>query len=220
VKLPGSHLMAFSNPAFLHDGPADGPVLLLAHGAGAPMDSVFMNGMAGLLADLGVHVVRFEFAYMAARRTDGKRRPPPPMPGLIEEFQQVMSGIGACSLFIGGKSMGGRVASMIAADPRFNGVISGLVCLGYPFHPPGKPEKLRTQHLASINCPGLTVQGERDPFGNAADLSGYELPPQMDVFWCPLGNHDLVPPKKSGLTARENWALAAQAVSGFIGNNR
>lgn len=212
--------MAISNPAFLHNGPADGPVLLLAHGAGAPMDSAFMNEMAGLLADLGVQVVRFEFAYMAARRTDGKRRPPTPMPGLIDEFQQAISAIGAGSLFIGGKSMGGRVASMIAADRQLNRGISGLVCLGYPFHPPGKPEKLRTRHLASISCPGLIVQGERDPFGNVADLSGYELPPQMEVFWSPLGNHDLVPPRKSGLTARENWTLAAEAMSGFIGIHR
>lgn len=208
--------MALSNPAFLHDGPADGPVLLLAHGAGAAMDSAFMNEMAGLLAGLGVHVVRFEFAYMAARRTDGKKRPPPRMPSLIEEFQQVISGFGTGPLFIGGKSMGGRVASMIAADSQLNDGVSGLVCLGYPFHPPGKPEKLRTQHLASINCASLIVQGERDPFGNVADVSGYELPAQMQVFWSSFGNHDLVPPKKSGLTARENWTLAAQAVSDFI----
>ena len=211
--------MVLAKPALLHDGPAGGPVLLLAHGAGAPMDSAFMNEMAGLLAGQGVHVVRFEFAYMAARRADGKRRPPTRMPGLIEEFQQVIAAIDAGPLFIGGKSMGGRVASMIAADAQPGDGISGLVCLGYPFHPPGKPEKLRTQHLSSIRCPSLIVQGERDPFGNVADVSGYELPAQMGVFWSPFGNHDLVPPKKSGLTAQENWTLAAQAVSGFINSN-
>lgn len=206
-------------PDFLHDGPADGPVLVLAHGAGAPMDSVFMNEMAGLLASLGVHVVRFEFAYMAARRGDGKKRPPSRMPGLIEELQHVMSGFDARPLFIGGKSMGGRVASMIAADPRHGDEVSGLVCLGYPFHPPGKPENLRTQHLSSIRCPSLVVQGERDPFGNVADVATYELPERMEIFWSSFGSHDLVPPKKSGLTARENWTLAAKAVSDFVHNN-
>ena len=211
--------MANSKPVFLRDGPADGPVLVLAHGAGAPMDSGFMNEMAGLLAQRGVHVVRFEFAYMAARRADGKRRPPPRLPGLIEEFREVISQFGPGPLFIGGKSMGGRVASMIASDPQPGESMAGLVCLGYPFHPPGKPEKLRTQHLPSIRCPSLIVQGERDPFGNVADVSGYELPAQMQVFWSSFGNHDLVPPKKSGLTGPENWALAAQAVSDFIDSN-
>ncbi len=211
--------MANSKPVLLRDGPADGPVLVLAHGAGAPMDSGFMNEMTGLLAQRGVRVVRFEFAYMAARRVDGKRRPPPRLPGLIEEFREVVSQFRAGPLFIGGKSMGGRVASMIAADPQPGESVAGLVCLGYPFHPPGKPEKLRTQHLPSIRCRSLIVQGERDPFGNVADVSGYELPGQMQVFWSRFGNHDLVPPKKSGLTGPENWALAAQAVSDFINSN-
>ena len=211
--------MAPSNPTLLHDGPADGPVLVLAHGAGAPMDSAFMTEMAGLLAGHGVHVVRFEFAYMAARRADGKKRPPSRMPGLIEEFQQVMSGFAQGPLFIGGKSMGGRVASMIAADTQLSDGVSGLVCLGYPFHPPGKPESLRTQHLPAIQCPSLVVQGERDPFGNMADVPGYELPPQMEVFWSSFGNHDLVPPKKSGLTAHGNWTLAAHAVAEFVDKN-
>jgi len=183
------------------------------------MDSAFMNEMAELLAGLGVHVVRFEFAYMAARRADGKKRPPPRLPGLIEEFQQVMSGCSAGPLFIGGKSMGGRVASMIAADPQLNDAVSGLICLGYPFHPPGKPENLRTRHLVSISCPSLIVQGERDPLGNVADVSGYELPAKMEIFWSSFGNHDLVPPKRSGRTGPENWTQAAQAVSGFIDNN-
>ncbi|WP_108881663.1 alpha/beta fold hydrolase [Anderseniella sp. Alg231-50] len=203
----------------LQDGPATGPILLLAHGAGAPMDSDFMTEMAGLLAGCGVHVVRFEFAYMRARRTDGKRRPPPRMPGLIDEFQQVMSRFPDGPVFIGGKSMGGRVASMIAADPQDGSNIAGLACLGYPFHPPGKPDSLRTQHLPAITCPALIVQGERDPFGNKDDVAGYELPANMQVFWSASGNHDLTPPKKSGRTAQENWTEAAQAISGFIDGN-
>lgn len=211
--------MLLPKPGLLHDGPADGPVLVLAHGAGAPMDSVFMSEMAGLLAHHNVHVVRFEFAYMAARRSDGKKRPPTRMPGLIEELQQVIAGFNTGPLFIGGKSMGGRVASMVAADSVLGDEVAGLVCLGYPFHPPGKPESLRTRHLSAIRCPSLVVQGERDPFGNVADVATYELPEQMEIFWSSCGNHDLVPPKRSGLSAAENRSLAAQAMSDFIHKN-
>ena len=118
--------MDLPEPGLLHDGPDDGPVLVLAHGAGAPMDSTFMSTMAEFLGGRGIHVVRFEFAYMAARRTDGKKRPPPRMPGLIEEFQQVMSRLGPGPVFIGGKSMGGRVASMVAADPMSADAVGGL----------------------------------------------------------------------------------------------
>ncbi len=209
-----------SAPApLLHDGPADGPVLLLAHGAGAPMDSDFMTDMAGLLAGFGIQVVRFEFAYMQARRADGKRRPPPRMPGLIEEFRRVISRFPDTAVFIGGKSMGGRVASMIAADPQSGTDIAGLVCLGYPFHPPGKPDSLRTQHLPEIKRPALIVQGERDPFGNKDDVSGYNLPENMQVFWSAFGNHDLAPPKRSGRTVEENRGAAAKAVADFISAN-
>lgn len=200
----------------LHDGPENGPVLVLAHGAGAPMDSGFMTQMAGLLARSGIHVVRFEFAYMHARRTDGKRRPPSRMPGLVEEFRQVLTQIRQGPVFIGGKSMGGRVASMMAADEQTGDAIAGLVCLGYPFHPPGKPESLRTQHLPAIRCPTLIVQGERDPLGNVRDVAGYDLPAHIQLVWSPFGNHDLAPPKRSGLSVEENWQAAALAIAAFI----
>ncbi len=179
-----------------------------------------MTEMARLIGDRGVHVARFEFAYMAARRTDAKKRPPSRLPILIEEYRHVLSQLASQTaspkLFIGGKSMGGRVASLLASEPDLSGSISGLVCLGYPFHPPGKPDNLRTGHLADLQCPSLVVQGERDPFGNVDEIPGYPLPASMTVHWAASGNHDLVPPKKSGLTAQQNWTDAADAVADFV----
>jgi predicted alpha/beta-hydrolase family hydrolase len=195
-------------------------MLVLAHGAGAPMDSVFMSDIARMISGHGVHVVRFEFSYMAARRADGKKRPPSRVPVLIDEFRQILhhlwSAHDAGQLYIGGKSMGGRVASMLAAEREQIEGLAGLVCLGYPFHPPGKPDKLRTAHLPDLPCPSLIVQGERDPFGNADEVPGYTLPASMAVHWAPCGNHDLVPPKKSGFTAQQNWTQAAGVIAAFM----
>lgn len=200
----------------LHDGPAAGPQLVLAHGAGAPMDSGFMQAMAGLLAARGVHVIRFEFTYMAARRSGGGRKPPPRMPQLLQEYRAVLAGLEEGPVFIGGKSMGGRAASMLAAEPDAPDNIAGLVCLGYPFHPPGKPDQLRTAHLGDVGCPALIVQGERDPFGAIDEVAAFDLPAGIGVHWCPAGNHDLEPPKRSGHTAQANWQMAADAISAFV----
>ena len=200
----------------LHHGPETGPTLVLAHGAGAPMDSDFMNDMADRLAARGLHVVRFEFAYMAARRTHGKRTPPARMPQLLQEYHAVLELIAAGPVFIGGKSMGGRAASMLAAQADAPAAIAGLVCLGYPFHPPGRPESLRTAHLANLRCPALIVQGERDPFGTAEEVPGLALPPSIAFHWCPAGNHDLVPPNRSGHSAQDNLAAAAKAIADFV----
>lgn len=200
----------------LHDGPSGAPVLVLAHGAGAPMDSPFMNTIASLLAERAIHVVRFEFAYMAARRTGEGRKPPSRMPKLLEEYRSLLDRLGNAPVFIGGKSMGGRAASMLAADPALAEGVAGVVCLGYPFHPPGKPGSLRTAHLGGVACPMLVVQGERDPFGNRDVVSSYDLPSTIRLHWCPAGDHDLKPPKRSGHTAQENVALAADAVAAFI----
>lgn len=201
----------------LRDGPGNGALLVLAHGAGAPMDSSFMQAIAGLLAARGVHVVRFEFAYMAARRAGGGRKPPSRMPQLLQEYRSVLGGVANASrVFIGGKSMGGRVASLLAADGAQNCNVSGLVCLGYPFHPPGKPDKLRTAHLPDLACPALIVQGERDPFGTREEVSAYALPASIAFHWCPAGNHDLAPPKRSQFTAQANLVSAADAIAAFM----
>ena len=162
---------------FLFDGADNAPVtILLAHGAGAPMDSMSMEATAKALVTANFRVVRFEFGYMAARRTSDSRKPPPRAEVLKPEYMKAVAELGATgALVIGGKSMGGRVASMIADDLYSAKRIAGLLCLGYPFHPPGKPEQLRTKHLAGLMTPTLVCQGTRDEFGTREEVPGYTL---------------------------------------------
>ncbi|MCB1022939.1 MAG: alpha/beta hydrolase [Acidobacteria bacterium] len=187
--------------------------LILAHGAGAPMDSPFMNVIAGGCAAQGILVSRFEFPYMAMRRVDGKRRGPGSALKLLDFFREIVkTSAGKLPLFIGGKSMGGRIASMIADEPG----LAGIICLGYPFHPPGRPEKLRTGHLEEIKIPTLIVQGERDPFGTPDDVAQYKLSKKIKVVWAPDGDHSLKPRKLSGHTEDENLNLAVNEITRFI----
>lgn len=205
----------------LHTGPETASaVLLLAHGAGAAMDSPFMTAVATLLAARGVATVRFEFAYMSDRRQGGKRRPPPKAETLIGAYHDAIAAVRATlrppqKLLIGGKSMGGRVASLIAEDLFSSGAIRGLVALGYPFHPPAKPTELRTAHLAALACPALFVQGERDPFGTRSEVEAYALSPTIQFHWASDGDHDLGPRGGSGFTRKGNLATAADAVAAF-----
>jgi hypothetical protein len=184
------------------------------------MTSPFLETITGMLVQRGLQVSRFEFDYMAARRQGGKRRPPPRAEKLVGEYTSAVGALldmGAARqrLLIGGKSLGGRVASL-AADQLFEaGDIRGLVCLGYPFHPPGKPDRLRTAHLETIVCPTLIVQGERDPFGSRAEVEGFALSPAVRLAWASDGDHDLGPRGSSGFTRSENLALAADAIDAF-----
>lgn len=202
--------------------PADGPVsatLLLAHGAGAAMDSPFMNEIARLLAQRGIEVMRFEFPYMASRRATGKRRPAPKAETLQGAFEAAIlasAGVAQGPLSIGGKSMGGRVASLVADRAFAQGQVKALVCLGYPFHPPGMPEQTRVAHLEHLACPALIVQGERDPFGARAEVEGYRLAPAIQVTWIGDGDHDLGPRGSSGFTRKGNLAAAADAVTALL----
>ena len=182
---------------FLFNGPEDAAVtLLLAHGSGAPMDSAAMSAAASALADAGLRVARFEFSYMAARRTDGSRRPPPKAEMLNPEFRDAVTTLYAKGkLVIGGKSMGGRVASMVADSLYAEGSICGLLCLGYPFHPPEKPTQPRTAHLTTLKTPTLICQGTRDPFGTSDEVPAYGLAPSIRLLWLEDGDHDLKPRK-------------------------
>lgn len=196
---------------FLSDGPDDADLtLLLAHGAGAPMDSRWMNVIAELLAEHQVRTARFEFDYMASRRT-GQRKGQPRAEAVMDEYRAAVDEIGG-RVAVGGKSFGGRVASMIADS--VNAV--AVVALGYPFHPPGKPDKLRTEHLMTLQTPMVVCQGERDPFGPLTEVPTYGLPAQIEVQWAPDGDHSLKPRKASGRTEEQNLREAAVAIEAFL----
>jgi len=199
----------------IRDGPENAQVtLILAHGAGAPMDSPFMDAFATLLGERGIAVARFEFAYMAGRRTGSSKRPPPRAEKLVEEFDAALDAIGSRGpTIIGGKSLGGRVASLAASRAESETRYCGVLCLSFPFHPPKRPEKLRTNALADVTVPILICQGTRDPFGNVDEVMTYDLPSQTRFFWAPDGDHDLVPRKATGLSAHDNWIAAADAIS-------
>lgn len=208
---------------FLFDGPDKADVtILLAHGAGAPMDSPSMTAAAKALAEAGFRVARFEFDYMAARRSGASRPPPPRAEKLNPQYLAAIDALGAAgTLIIGGKSMGGRVASMVADALFESGRISGLLCLGYPFHPPGKPEQLRTGHLVDLKTPALIVQGTRDEFGTREEVSAYRLSPAIDLLWLEDGDHDLKPRKRiSGFSAADHLGTMAEAVSAWAGRLR
>ncbi len=199
---------------YLIEGPADADTtFLFAHGAGAPMDSGFMNRVAAGIAARGVRVVRFEFPYMAKRRSEGKRGAPDREPVLRARWTQLVSDFGGGPrVAVGGKSMGGRIASMISDEVGAR----ALVCFGYPFHPPGQPGKLRTKHLAALRTPALVLQGTRDAFGVPEEVAGYGLSSAIRVHWIENGDHSLKPPARSGRTEAGNVEEAIAAAADFL----
>jgi predicted alpha/beta-hydrolase family hydrolase len=174
-----------------------GVTLILGHGAGANQTSGFMTTFARAFAARGIDVVTFNFLY-----TEQGRNAPDRADKLEACYRAVIDAVrkklGDDRLFIGGKSMGGRIASQVAAQ----GVegLSGLVFLGYPLHPPGNPEKLRAAHLAQIKKPMLFVQGERDTFGTPDELRPIikKLKPVPKIYPIALGDHSFAVPKKAG----------------------
>lgn len=197
--------------------PAGPPLatLLLAHGAGAGMDSPFMEQLAEALARRDIRTLRFDFPYMVQARAEGRRRPPNPAPVLLEHWRAMVATWRAAEsapLWLAGKSMGGRMASLLADDLG----ATGLVCLGYPFHPAGKPERLRTEHLATLATPTLIVQGERDALGTRTEVAGYALAPTLEVQWIATADHDLKPLKSSGLSQTQALVETAAWVAAFV----
>lgn len=173
--------------------------VLLMHGAGAPMDSEWMLCVTETMAERGLTVYRAEFDYMAQRRVDGKKRPPPRADKLLGELSVLIEQLPSATgpLILAGKSMGGRLASMLAADPKAPEV-AAVWALGYPFHPPGKPERMRTAHFAELRCPLHILQGTRDPMGDHDQVSHLMADPdwphdRVTLNWIEDGNHDLRP---------------------------
>jgi len=200
-------------PAFLFDGPKTAKLtLVLAHGAGAPMDSPFMETFAKGVAKAGIRVARFEFPYMAERRKSGKKRPPDSLNALLASFRSAVSAFAGKTFAVGGKSMGGRIASMMADEAD----AGALVCLGYPFHPPGNPKKIRTEHLYKLKTPTLILQGTRDPFGKPDDIKALKLPKAIQVRWLEDGEHSFKPRKASGRTEEQNLAEAIEEAVRFL----
>lgn len=194
------------------NGPAKARLtVILAHGAGAAMDTPFMTFFAEGLAKKGIRVGRFEFPYMAARR-EGKRLPPDREPVLLDCWRAVAAEL-KTPFVIGGKSMGGRMASLVADEVG----AAALLCLGYPFVGVGGKENLkRTAHLAKLKTPALICQGTRDPMGNAAFVSALPLSRKIHMFWAEDGDHDLSPRKASGRTHAQNLAGALDAAGRFL----
>ncbi|MFC5076850.1 Alpha/beta hydrolase family protein [Vibrio thalassae] len=195
------------------DGPEDGPLFLFAHGAGAGMDHEFMQDVSTRLAEKGVRVARFNFPYMEKRALDGKKRPPDRAPKLLEAMTAVIEEVAdGQPIVIGGKSMGGRMASMLSEHP----MVKSIACLGFPFHPPGKPENYKGAHLATIEKPILIIQGERDTFGKFEEFEQFEFSNQVSSSFIPDGDHSFKPRKSSGFTEAQNRQLAVDRLALFI----
>jgi predicted alpha/beta-hydrolase family hydrolase len=199
---------------FLFDGPTTADrTLVLAHGAGAPMDSTFMRIVAQEVAASGIRVARFEFPYMRRRRETGRRGAPDAPAVLLQSWRDAIGELGSPDrLIVGGKSMGGRIASLVADEAA----VRGLVCLGYPFHPPGDPAKTRTRHLQALTTPTLIVQGERDSFGGREEVARYKLSREIRIEWIADGDHSFKPRKSSGRSEAENLRTAIEVVVSFV----
>lgn len=200
-------------PVFQFDGPKAAPITLaLAHGAGAAMDSPFMEYFANGLAERRYRLARFEFPYMAERRATGKKTPPDRQPILLDTWLSVIDHIGPEQLVIGGKSMGGRMASMVADQSS----VRGLVALGYPFYGAGLADKPRIEHLKTLKTSTLICQGERDPMGSRDVISQLTLSQSIRYHWVGDGDHSLKPRKKSGRTEEQNLSETLNAIDAFI----
>lgn len=194
-------------------------LVIFAHGAGADMNHEYMEVLTQLMNEQHLNVLRFNFPYMDKRKLDGKRRPPDRMPVLIDCYQSLISNVKTdLPIFIGGKSMGCRVASTLANNKSFMDEynIQGVICLGYPFHPIKKPEKLRLSPLQETQLPVLILQGDRDALGSEEEVNSYEISPLCQLHFFADGDHDLKPRVKSGNTLVQHQQAATRLARSFI----
>ncbi|MGB2079400.1 MAG: alpha/beta family hydrolase, partial [Vibrio sp.] len=199
--------------------------LVFAHGAGAGMQHEFMQDMTDkLLAiatarDVTLEVVRFNFPYMCLREETGSKRPPDRAPKLLADFSQQLAihhfeknNASQTALFLAGKSMGGRMASWLVSEeaPDYQAhqstdlnKVCGVMCLGFPFHPPKKPENFKGAHLKTLTKPLLLLQGERDTMGTREEVQDYDLSASIQTQWLTDGDHSLKPRVRSGITEQQ-----------------
>lgn len=194
-------------------------LIIFAHGAGADMEHEYICELVNLLNKKQLNVLRFNFPYMDKRKLDGKRRPPDRMPVLVECYQSVLANVNSkLPVYIAGKSMGGRVAATIASDKTLMNIhnVQGVICLGYPFHPAKKLDKLRLTPLQETQLPVLILQGGRDSLGSKSEIEKYDISSKCQVNYFTDGDHDLKPRVKSGFTLQQHRVLAVQQMSEFI----
>jgi predicted alpha/beta-hydrolase family hydrolase len=195
--------------------------LVLAHGAGTDQRHRVMAALARGIAAHGVGVTTFNFLY-----AEQGRRSPDRAPVLIDTWRAVVDEVAGrlgrdVRLAVGGKSMGGRMASMMLAEPEPGPAaarVSGLVLLGYPLHPPGKPDQLRTGHLPALRVPVLLVQGTRDPFGTREEVAPIfrALPTRVDFEFIDGGDHGFAVPRSRGLSEADVLASVSERVAGWL----
>ncbi|MFB2874412.1 alpha/beta fold hydrolase [Aeromonas jandaei] len=202
----------------IREGAVDAPVrILLAHGAGAGMEHTFLAELSRLLAGPDIEVVRFNFPYMTRRAKDGKRRPPDRQPVLLAHWREMVREFAHPRLFLAGKSMGGRMAAEISDEIYCEMNAAGLLILGYPFHPPARPDRWRGEVLKQIKTPTLLLQGERDTFGSRVELADFPFSSAVSVHWLTDGDHGFKPRKSSGLCEQDNLQQAASRIRQFVG---
>ena len=211
---PSQHVTATDYPAATAN--RAGLTLILGHGAGADQTSGFMVAFANALAERGIDVVTFNFLY-----SEHRRRIPDPNARLESCWRAVIEAArdriaSDDKLAIGGKSMGGRIASQVAADSA--GDLSGLVFLGYPLHPPGRPDRLRSAHLQDVKAPMLFVQGSRDAFGTPAELRPIttQLEPPADLFVVEGGDHSFKVSKSAGVKQQDVYRAIQDRIETWL----
>lgn len=204
-----------------YQGPKRGNdrAVLLAHGAGADMHSAALRVVADALADARVPSLRFNFPY----RTAGRRAPdrPPVLERAVRDAVDELTRLAKVPsdrLVLGGRSMGGRICSMVAADEADPVPAAGLALLSYPLHPPGRPGNLRVEHLPRLTMPVLFASGTRDAFGAPDELerAAKLVPGPVSFYWVETGDHSVKPLKSSGLTSADAMAGVAEAVVSFV----
>lgn len=200
---------------FLKRGNGNNGTIVFAHGAGAPMDSDWMNDVCNGLTEFGIQTLRFEFPYMNERRVSGKKRPPDRAPILEKAWLEACLKLKQQPCFLMGKSMGSRIASHIVNDTN----ALGLIALGFPFHAPGKKLTDRHAALLSVKAPTLILQGERDALGSKDTLKNLKLKRHQKMVWLPDGDHSLKPRKASGYSLEQHLETACEKIAEFVEKN-